>query len=173
MLTRGERLQLLGWLLAAPVEESRELLREFADRQPWLRSSLAELDAAPLDDWRAEHTRLFVNGHPRTVCPPFESAWINGMMPGPCTASVADFYRRMGLEAEALLPDYLGTMLECAGYLENQSDEPSRALRQELWSKHLARWLPGFAQALEAQSTLALYRELGCQLKAILDECDE
>lgn len=161
---------MLGWLLAAPVEESREVLRELQDREPWLRTTLDELDAVGLEDWQAEHTRLFINGHPRTVCPPFESAWLNGMMPGPSTATVAELYQRAGLESEQLLPDYLGTMLECASYLEDQTDELSLALRRELWAEHLERWLPGFAQALAEQSTLALYRELGGQLTGILNE---
>lgn len=170
MPTRGERLRLLGGLLAAPVAESREALGELRDRLPWLEATLAELDATALDEWQAEHTRLFLNGHPRTVCPPFESAWLNGMMLGPSSGAVADLYRRIGVEAERLMPDYLGTMLECAAYLEDPADQAAGALRRELWEQHLDRWLPGFAQALAENSTLALYRELGLALQAISDE---
>lgn len=170
MPTRGERLQLLGWLLAAPAEDARELLHELRDQQPWLQDSLPELDAVPLEEWQAEHTRLFVNGHPRTACPPFESVWVNGMMSGPATASIADLYRRIGLESEHLLPDYLGTMLECASYLEEQPDEPACALRRELWEEHLGRWLPQFTQALLKESRLALYRDLAGQLSALYED---
>jgi hypothetical protein len=35
------------------------------------------------------------------------------------------------------------------------------ALSAELWDAHLGRWLPRFAQDLQAQTELALYRRLG------------
>jgi len=171
MPTRGERLQLLGWLLAAPVDESRELLQEVPVTHDWLASPLEELAGISLDEWQAEHTRLFVSGHPRTACPPFESAWVNGMMLGSSTTAVAELYRKIGLEEDSVLPDYLGTMLECAAYLEDQPDTHSQAMKLELWREHLERWLPRFAQTLAEESQLALYRELAGQLFLLCEEC--
>lgn len=170
MPTPGERLRLLGVLLAAPVEESRELLRDFSTRHPWLADHLDELAATPLGEWQAEHTRLFVNGHPRTVCPPFESAWLNGMMPGPATAAVAGLYRKLGLEEDGISPDFLGTMLEYAAYLEELPGEQHQAVEEELWREHLGLWLPQFTQALAEQSRLTLYRGLAGELSGLCGE---
>lgn len=175
MPTPGERLRLLGALLAAPAAESRGLLEDFSTRHGWLAAPLEELAAIPLDEWQAEHTRLFVNGHPRTICPPFQSAWLDGMMPGPATAAVAALYRRLGLEEDGISPDFLGTMLECAAHLEELSAEPVQAeqvqaVKHALWLEHLGRWLPQFAQALHEGSRLALYRGLARQLSGLCGE---
>lgn len=180
MPTPGERLRLLGALLAAPVAESRELLEDFSAHHGWLAAPLEELAVTSLEEWQAEHTRLFVNGHPRTVCPPFQSAWLDGMMPGPATAAVAGLYRRLGLEEDGISPDFLGTMLECAAHLEESLGEPVQgeqvqavqvqAVKDALWQEHLGRWLPQFTQALRDESRLALYRVLGGQLAAVCGE---
>lgn len=170
MPTPGERLRLLGALLAAPAAGSRELLEDFSARHRWLAAPLEELATTPLEEWQAEHTRLFVNGHPRTVCPPFESAWRDGMMPGPATAAVAALYRKIGLEENGISPDFLGTMLECAAHLEELPGEQGRAVGKALWLEHLGRWLPQFTRALRDESRLALYRGLGGRLAAVCGE---
>lgn len=173
MPTRGERLDLLGALLAAPVEESRELLREFHPRHQWLGDPLEELSGLTLEEWQAEHTRLFVNGHPRTACPPFESAWVNGTMPGPATIEVARLYHAIGLEADGVAPDYLGTMLACAALLEEQADAYARSVKKKLWREHLECWLPRFTQVLAEESHLSLYRALAEKLAGMCGERDE
>lgn len=170
MPTPGERLRLLGALLAAPAAESRGLLEDFSACHGWLAAPLEELAATPLEEWQAEHTRLFVNGFPRTVCPPFESAWLDGMMPGPATAAVAALYRRLGLEEDGISPDFLGTMLECAALLEESPGEQEQIMKRALWLEHLGRWLPQFTRALAEESRLALYRSLAGQLAALCGE---
>ncbi len=170
MPTPGERLRLLGVLLAAPVAGSRELLQDFSSRHGWLAAPLEELAATPLEEWQAEHTRLFVNGHPRTACPPFESAWLNGMMPGPATSAVGSLYRRLGLEEDGISPDFLGTMLEYAAYLEELPGEQGLTVKEALWREHLGRWLPQFTQTLAEESRLTLYRGLAGKLSAICGE---
>lgn len=170
MPTPGERLRLLGALLAVPAAESRGLLEDFSTRHGWLAAPLEELAATPLEEWQAEHARLLVNGHPRTVCPPFESAWLDGMMPGPATAAVAALYRRLGLEENGISADFLGTMLECAALLEESPGEQEQCVKRALWQEHLGRWLPQFAQALQEGSRLALYRGLARQLSGLCGE---
>ena len=157
-------LRLLSGLVASPGDESLEVLRELTAEYAWLGKSVAELEQTPLEEWQAEHTRLFISGHPKTVCPPFESAFLSGTMFSTASDQLGDLYRRAGLQAENLPPDYLGTQLECAAYLSEQPCNHSSELLQELWQEHLAAWLPKFGSALQQESGLLLYRLFGQQL---------
>jgi TorA maturation chaperone TorD len=163
-------LRLLSGLLASPGSESMEVLRDLASEHSWLVEPLAELEDMPLDEWQAEHTRLFVSGHPKTACPPFESAVTSGSLFGTASDKLADLYRRAGLEAMGVPPDYLGTQLECAAFLLEQDCSRSDDLLQELWQEHLASWVPRFHPVLQAESRLLLYRQLGRQLAGLFDE---
>lgn len=161
---QSAELRLLGGLLAAPGAESLGVLRGLAQDKAWLQPALEELADLPLEEWQAEHARLFICGHPRTVCPPFESARLNGMMPGPATAQLAEFYRRAGLEPDGVPADYLGTMLECAAFLAEQDCGRSAKLAAELWQEHFSRWLPDYGAQLAEESRFLLYRQLGTRL---------
>lgn len=169
MSTRGEHLRLLAGLLAAPGEESLAALGTLDVCLPWLEPARRELAGIALDEWRAEHTRLFINGFPRTPCLPFESAQLEGLMPGPSTEAVNALYRKLGLEIDEVFPDYLGAMLECAAYLTES--EPRLDVEEILWRDHLSRWLPAYGENLQAESRLALYRGLGHELAALSREC--
>jgi TorA maturation chaperone TorD len=149
-------------LLAAPGAESLEILRQLAPRLPWLVEPVTELETVGLAEWQAEHGRLFVCGHPRTPCAPFESAQRRGMMAGPEVEQLAALYCRLGLQADTMPPDYLGTMLECAAHLSESID--GSELESELWQDHLLRWLPDYAKKLQDESRLTLYRQLGTHL---------
>lgn len=165
-----QELRLLSGLLASPDGDSLAVLRELAGRHDWLRQPVMELESLPLGEWQAEHTRLFISGHPKTVCPPFESAFLGGAMFGAACDQIGDLYRRAGLEAEGAPPDYLGTMLECAAHLLEQQCEHSNGLFRELWQEHLAAWVPRFGTVLAEESGLELYRQLGWQLGSLFHD---
>ena len=176
-------LRRLAMLLAMPETGALEALREIADAEPWLAEPIAELESRPLEHWQAEHTRLFVNGYPRTPCPPFESAYRQGNMGGTAAQDLQGLYRRAGLESGAVPPDYLGTQLEFAAYLldagpasgpeAGDADCLAGTLATELWSEHLCRWLPRFARDLHTQSEWMLYRGLGERLARLCPVDDE
>lgn len=165
-----ETLRLFSGLLASPGSDSLEVLRELAGEHAWLGEPVAELEKMPLEEWQAEHARLFISGHPKTVCPPFESAFMGGAMFGAACDQLGDLYQRAGLQADGAPPDYLGTQLECAAWLMEQGCEHSKALLQELWTEHLADWVPRFSAGLQAESGLSLYRQLGRQLEGLFDD---
>lgn len=159
-----DQLRLLAILLSQPEAESLEALEEMATRESWLMGAVEELQTLPLELWQEEHTRLFVNGFPRTICPPFESAWRDSAMIGHVATEIAGIYLRVSLEPISGPPDYLGTMLECAVYLLSSPDESLRPIARELWDQHLAPWVPEFAQVLQRESRLKLYQTLGLHL---------
>ncbi len=165
-----DQLRILALVLAQPAEDGLDVLRDLLPWAPWLRACIAELETIPLEHWQAEHTRLFVNGWPRTVCPPFESAYRQGRMKGSSTGELAGLYRRAGLQATEAPVDYLGTMLECAAWLGGQEDGAD--LLGELEHEHLRRWVPRFACDLREGAALSLYRGLADRLEWLYRETE-
>lgn len=154
-----DQLRILAALLAQPEDDALDALRDLLPSAPWLTDAIAELERTPLAHWQAEHTRLFVNGWPKTPCPPFESAYRHGHMGGAARADLESLYLRAGLRAIEAPADYLGTILECAALLAEQAGmEP---LRRELEDDHIRRWVPRFSRDLQENGGLILYRTLG------------
>nr|VFK52584.1 MAG: chaperone TorD involved in molybdoenzyme TorA maturation [Candidatus Kentron sp. TUN]VFK53083.1 MAG: chaperone TorD involved in molybdoenzyme TorA maturation [Candidatus Kentron sp. TUN] len=161
-------LRLLAGLLAAPEADSLAVLAALADDHTWLREPVAELSYLGLPYWQAEHTSLFISNFPKTLCPPFESAYLRGESIG----ELAGLYLRAGLEANDMSPDYLGTMLEYAAYLLEKPEftDSDDNLWHELWDDHLANWVPRFSSNLiSTENCLLLYRCLGERLSALFD----
>jgi TorA maturation chaperone TorD len=162
-----QELLVLAALLAEPAEDALEAVAELAPANPWLAPAIQELDGLPLAQWQAEHTRLFVSGHPTTVCPPFASAYFSGQMHGPIVEQMQGFFRALGLEPDTQLPaDYLGTLLECAARLADQGGRGGEAWHV-LWEEFLNPWLPRFAADMQRGSRLLLYQELGRRLAGL------
>nr|VFJ46616.1 MAG: chaperone TorD involved in molybdoenzyme TorA maturation [Candidatus Kentron sp. DK]VFJ46749.1 MAG: chaperone TorD involved in molybdoenzyme TorA maturation [Candidatus Kentron sp. DK] len=168
-----EFLRLLAGLLAAPEDDSLSVLSELAEAHAWLREPATELAERGLPHWQAEHTSLFVSHYPKTICPPFESAYRGGTMGGSVVEELSLLYAESGLKAEENMPpDYLGTILECAAWLleEKSAEDP---LYRALWEKHVADWVPRFADdMMNREEGLLLYRRLGERMKSIIEARD-
>lgn len=158
------QLRIFAALLAMPEDDALDAVRDMQTSAPWLEPCVSELEQTPLDHWQAEHTRLFLSGYPKTPCPPFQSAYRQGIMGGTAAADLGGLYRRAGLKATDVPADYLGAMLECAAYLEEQGMDD---LLTELRAEHLERWIPGFGRDLEENARLGLYRDLGVRLRQL------
>ena len=159
-----EQLRLLAVLLGAPESTSLDVLDDLRTEHRWLDAAILELKQTPLEQWQAEHTSLFVTGFPKTACPPFKSAYSGQGMSGAAVEDLAGFYQALGLSAQDMPPDYLGTMLECWAYLLSQANEHAA---RRLWSEHLASWLLRFATDLHREAGLELYRALGEQFSSL------
>ena len=161
----SRRLRSLALLLAHPGEDSLETVVALSQSEPWLQSAVHELKGMPLELWQAEHTRLFINGYPGTLAPPFESAYRHGQLYGAAAGELSDLYRQAGLGPSEAPPDYLGTELEFAAWLLETKD-PS-ALLSVLWEEHLALWLPRFCSDLARGARLKLYVSLAHELEQL------
>jgi len=160
----ASRLRLFAILLASPERDSAEVLSELRIDHSWLKKACDQLAGFSLAHWQAEHTRLFVTGFPKTACPPFKSAYHGQGLHSSAAEDLAGFYRELGLFAQDMPPDYLGTLLECWAFLIEQSHDGAA---KTLWAEHLAPWLPRFASDLKESSQLELYRALADQLDAL------
>ncbi|MES9899696.1 MAG: molecular chaperone TorD family protein [Sedimenticola sp.] len=161
----SQMLQLLAMLLGMPDRESLSTLKEMLPEHGWLQSAVDELDGIPLDHWQAEHTQLFINGHPKTPCAPFESIYRHGQMEGPACQELGRLYAEAGVSPSRDLPvDYLGTMLAFAAWLSDQGTAEAEMHLQTLEQKHFALWLPEFSMRLTKETKLQLYRGMGKRL---------
>ncbi|NJO14372.1 MAG: molecular chaperone TorD family protein [Thioploca sp.] len=162
-----DKLRLFAGLLASPSKDSLAVLIELTIENLWLQPAVVELQQMALDYWQAEHTRLFINGHPQTCCPPFQSVYRHGVMNGAICEDIERFYQSIGLETiDGLPPDYLGVLLECAAYLAEQQPVDVEQW-QQLWQNHIVPWVPRFAEDLQSHSELILYQQLGVKLKEL------
>lgn len=158
-------LRVLSRLLAHPEGDALEGLKEVVPHYPWLAEAVAELEGITMEQWQGEHTRIFINGFPRTLAPPFMSAWSEGQMAGHGVRALRQVYQATGLEpAEGMPGDYLGTMLEFLAYLlENPKD--GGAMGADAFKEQFFHpWIRSFTQALQGGSELKLYRVLATRL---------
>jgi TorA maturation chaperone TorD len=160
-----QMLQMLAILLGMPDRESLPMLQEMLTEHGWLQPAVDELTGIPLDHWQAEHTRLFINGHPKTPCAPFESIYRHGRMEGPACEELFRLYSDAGVSPTGDLPaDYLGTMLAFAAWLLEQQTAASDIQLQTLQQKHFASWLPEFSKRLVQEARLQIYQIMGGKL---------
>lgn len=159
-------LELLAVLLGTPGEEALEVLQSISTSEPWLQDAVTGLADVPLQEWQAEHTRLFVSGHPRTVCAPFASVWKEGKMQGQARDAALALYARAGFKPEAELPaDFLGSELQLLAFLLAQNPLDESLVMDTL--EHLRDWVPPFSEALRRESRVALYRAMGERLETL------
>ena len=139
------------------------------------------LDAAPLEELAAcssgvtvdelldEYERLFV-GPGRTPCPPYESLWLDGRprleqgrLMGAASASVADLYRRLGLDVAAAaheLPDHAAIELEALAVALRGEGAAAEEVQAALLHEHLLSWLPALCAAVEREAQQPFYAVL-------------
>ncbi len=161
----SQMLDLLAMLLGMPERDSLSTLYEVLPKHGWLQPAIDELSGIPLQQWQAEHTRLFINGYPKTPCAPFESIYRHGQMDGPACDELRKLYTNAGVSPTGDLPaDYLGTMLAFAALLLERATPEAALQLQELQQKHLASWLPQFSDRLLQDARLELYRGMGERL---------
>jgi len=169
MSEKIQELIVLSGLLGEPCEESIEAIQELAPQLNWLsEASMNEIESTPLERWQMEHTRLFVSGHPKTECAPFESDWIEGRMIGETTHSIQALYNKVQYTPDAELPaDYLGSELEFLAFvLENYSEQ--QAFLVEIL-EHLHTWVPKFAKAVRIHADMSFYRDYAKRLEALFE----
>jgi putative dimethyl sulfoxide reductase chaperone len=162
-----QELQVLAGFLSEPCEESLGVLAEVAGQLDWLSpEALAELEAVSLEQWQVEHTRLFVSGHPKTPCMPFESVWIDGQMMGEATLINSQLYQAAGFEVTEDLPaDFLATQLQFLAHLIIHHREQEDLMHEVLMN--MGGWIPKFAVAVRLNADLRIYKDWANRLEAL------
>jgi putative dimethyl sulfoxide reductase chaperone len=150
-----------------------------ADRDP-LQALVAAFEKEDAEPLQAEYTNLFINGYPHTVCPPYESVYLEKRMHGEATVAVAAAYAEWEMSVEPGLIDHLATELEFLAFLasaeslENAVSEEARNASESFTQQHLTRWTPQFVEDLKAGAKLDCYRMLGELMEnALARDCGE
>lgn len=169
MSEKIQELVVLAGLIGEPCEESMEAIQELAPQLNWLsEEAVAEIESLPLERWQMEHTRLFVSGHPKTECSPFESVWAEGRMMGEAASRIQSLYDEVQYKPDAELPaDFLGSELEFLAFvLENYSDQ--EVFIVEIL-EHMHGWIPKFAKAIRIHAELTFYRDYAKRLETLFE----
>lgn len=162
-----EELRVLAWLFGMPCQGSLDEINSLSEQFNWLKESSKELGMMPLEEWQAEHTRLFISGYPTTPCPPFESAYLNGTMEGAAKRTLDRFFEQLQLKASGASADYLGTLLEGFAHLVDTyglEDQRTQILQKE----HLALWISEFSDDLQEHSDILLYKDIAKRLTCLV-----
>jgi len=151
-----------SWLDREYLDGFINLLLEL-DWQPAL-DEMQGLPAIPANllEWlQIEHTRLFINGVPATVAPPYGSVYRRGegMLNGRSTEKTREFYRQHGfdLASPKVLADYLPLELE---FLALLLEEERLEAVEEFLSVHFRPWFTTFADRVRQGAQLPFYRIL-------------
>jgi TorA maturation chaperone TorD len=130
---------------------------------------LSHLEKLPLEFVQGEHTRLFINAYPRVICPPYESAYREGVLLGNSTHAVFEYYQKWGIEADGDNVDHVGSELEFYAFLLAMGSEEASMDASRFMDEHLLLWIPVFASDLQNGSRLGFYSEIGRLLGVVID----
>jgi TorA maturation chaperone TorD len=166
------------WILGGEwldlFEQSARLLKvEGLKKYPALfRSALPDGPEEANLSFQREYTRLFINGFPRVIAPPYGSVYVDpgGMVYGPSTALVLQAYGEAGVTMRADagdLPDRVNTEFEFMAYLTGREmDSPSSehekwaVLEGRFFYRFLAPWMNQFLTRIAEETALSFYRVL-------------
>lgn len=119
-----------------------------------------------------EYTRLFINGFPSVVAPPYGSVYLEkeGLVFGKTTSDVLRFYHEAGFtlkEDISDLPDHVAHELEFMGILTGQEAHTIGTERVKLeevqidfLSRFILPWVPSFCEKIREQSRSIFYQTL-------------
>ena len=176
-----------SWLLEENwVEGLKEALRLLAEESlemplTQIKEILQGGDEKLSLELRREYTRLFINGFPRVVVPPYGSIYLekDGLVFGNTTSEVLQFYHRAGFalkEDLRDLPDHIAHELEFMGTLANQESQATGAERigleevqMRFFSRFILPWVFSFCERIELQSQTPFYRCLGVLTREFID----
>jgi TorA maturation chaperone TorD len=119
-----------------------------------------------------EYTRLFINGFPKVVAPPYGSVHLekDGLVFGKTTSGVLQFYHEAGFtlkEDIGDLPDHIAHELEFMRILTGREAETAgtekvrlEEIQMDFLSQYLLSWVPAFCKRIREESTSVFYRAL-------------
>jgi len=159
------------------IEEMREALRELNEEDfekslsPFLK--ILKEEEGLSSEMQREYTRLFINGFPHVVAPPFGSAYLEktGQISRRTASQVIQFYRANGFTVKEELkdlPDHIANEFEFMAdltYQERETTGSRRILLEEeqmkFFSRFILPWVPAFCDRIRDKSLSPFYRSVG------------
>ncbi|HET8538388.1 MAG TPA: molecular chaperone TorD family protein [Anaeromyxobacter sp.] len=161
-------------------------LKEAASRLPYLGRFVEELEpvarkvredlrGASFTAFEVKYVSTFDVGFPEPPCPPYQGLYLDRER-AKLMVEIAEMYKAFGLavsqaEDRRELPDYLPALLELMHFLTFKEAQARQEGHPELLEgyvhaqkdfleRHLAGWLPAFAEKVGKQRDLAFFPEL-------------
>lgn len=175
---RALRFKFLSHAFAWPNEAFLPVLTEVSEKIENDRQRFQTLIEAFRNEDRealqAEYTRLFLNGYPHTVCPPYESVYLEKRVHGESTVAVQAAYNEWSMTVQPGLIDHISTELEFLAFLasaeslDHAISKEAKTASGSFLQQHLLRWTPQFIADLKAGAQIESYRLLGELMEYVL-----
>jgi TorA maturation chaperone TorD len=79
-----------------------------------------------LEEIQVDYTRLFINGVPHVIAPPYASVYIDGTLNSTTADKTREYFRKKGFDITTTeFPDYLVTELDFIALLEDEEEGSS------------------------------------------------
>lgn len=116
-----------------------------------------EQSSDPVEDLQIEYTRLFINGVPHVIAPPFASVYMDKSLQGAFALKTLQFYRDKGYDMteSADLPDNLIHELE---FLSLLAEEQDHAGEEEFLNTLFRPWFKHFCPRVAQETRHPYYR---------------
>lgn len=110
----------------------------------------------PIEELQIEHTRLFINGFPHVVAPPYGSVYLDKSLQGKHAEKTMEFYAKHGfhLKDNADLPDHLIHELEFLSLLADSDNQEAEA---EFLHTLFRPWFNKFSSRVQLESNSQFY----------------
>jgi len=111
---------------------------------------------ASLEDLQVEYTRLFINGVPHVIAPPYGRVYKDHSLQGNFAEKTMQFYLQNGftLKDGADLPDHIVHQLECLSFL---AEDGNQAAEEEFLRTLFLPWFPIFASRVKKDAAHPFY----------------
>ncbi len=125
-----------------------------------------------LEDLQVEYTRLFINGVPHVVAPPYGSVYMDKSLQGTFAGNTLAFYREKGfaMDQNADLPDHLIHELEFLSLLAEENDS---AGEKEFLKKLFRPWYTQFHARVTKEAHHPYFRVVVMLIDFFTKEEDE
>lgn len=129
-------------------------------------------DNDPLEALQIEYTRLFINGFPHVVAPPYGSVYLDKSLLGKHTEKTMSFYKSHGymLKEGTDLPDHIIYQLEFLSLLAENNDE---AAETEFLKTIFLPWFSKFHARVRQETTHPFYSVIVQFIDYLTKEEDE
>jgi len=111
----------------------------------------------PIEALQIEYTRLFINGVPHVVAPPYGSVYLDKSLQGIHASKTLAYYREKGCDmAEGSdLPDHIVHELE---FLSHLAEDGDLAGEKEFLENYFLTWFPDFKDRVLSEAHHPYYR---------------
>jgi TorA maturation chaperone TorD len=110
-----------------------------------------------IEDLQIEYTRLFINGVPHVVAPPYGSVYLDKSLQGLHASKTLTYYREKGcaMAEGSDLPDHIVHELE---FLSHLAEDGDLAGEKEFLQNYFLAWFPAFRNRVLSEAHHPYYR---------------